>query len=359
MRAKPRSPLDRYIFRATLGLPKNERLDTAAELRTHLTEQVEELMAQGFAKDEAEYLAVQAMGDVKVTNRQLLGHVFTHRLGWAALGVVLVGGLGWYAFQNWMPPRTGVTYGAPTLQDMARLFVDPDAPRADNYQAATVTYPQKTRAVYYAYVTPFSTLIGLNDIDAFKKDNMPAGVPGSYRFQERWLINTKKQDGCGPSKDEQHWGAYYTASSLPSHFFNGPWSVGTGATRETNGCSGIVARRANEAATRPLPLDLGVRRGNAPLELDDWTILWSLSVDPKSPAFGEQPRYETAQGLYLAVLPSSKPLIDGAMDRQCFNIPGSWPPTKGDRRLQIGVGPTCARLPDLFILDPKTGAFVR
>ncbi|MFC6664903.1 permease prefix domain 1-containing protein [Deinococcus radiopugnans] len=83
--------LDAYIHRATLGLPRGERLDAAAELRTHLLERVAEHMAQGFSREEAEYLTVKGMGEPQTVNRGLLGHVFTNRLGWAALAVLLVG----------------------------------------------------------------------------------------------------------------------------------------------------------------------------------------------------------------------------------------------------------------------------
>lgn len=61
--------LHQYVQHATLGLPKAARLDAAAELRSHLLERVETLQTQGFSREEAEYLAVRAMGDPGLTNR--------------------------------------------------------------------------------------------------------------------------------------------------------------------------------------------------------------------------------------------------------------------------------------------------
>ena len=73
------TPVDRHIRRATVGLPRRRRLDTAAELRVHLNERVREFLEQGFARKEAEHLAVQYMGPLPDVNRQLLGHTFTAR----------------------------------------------------------------------------------------------------------------------------------------------------------------------------------------------------------------------------------------------------------------------------------------
>jgi hypothetical protein len=92
--------LNAYVHRATLGLPKPERLDAAAELRAHLLEQVSVLEAKGFAREEAEFLAVQAMGNPQVTNRQLLGHLLTTPLGWGVLGIVVLGLGGWWASEQ-------------------------------------------------------------------------------------------------------------------------------------------------------------------------------------------------------------------------------------------------------------------
>jgi hypothetical protein len=46
-------------------------------------------MTQGFPKEEAEYLAVQAMGPVAVVNRQFLRHMFTNPIGWVVLAALV------------------------------------------------------------------------------------------------------------------------------------------------------------------------------------------------------------------------------------------------------------------------------
>ena len=97
MNRRPRSPLsvEQYVRRATLGLPKGERLDAAAELRTHLLERVADYQMQGFDREEAEFLAVRGMGEPGVTNRELLGHFLTTPLGWGVLAALIVGWVGW------------------------------------------------------------------------------------------------------------------------------------------------------------------------------------------------------------------------------------------------------------------------
>ncbi|GAA5513231.1 hypothetical protein Dcar01_01957 [Deinococcus carri] len=87
--------VDAYIHRATLGLPHQERLDAAAELRTHLLERAAEFQHQGFSREEAEYLAVRAMGDPGTTNRDLLGHFLTTPLGWVVVAALVAGWVGW------------------------------------------------------------------------------------------------------------------------------------------------------------------------------------------------------------------------------------------------------------------------
>lgn len=182
--------LNQYVQRATLGLPKAERVDAAAELRAHLLERITELEQQGFARDEAEFLAVRAMGDPQTTNRQLLGHFLTTPLGWLALGVVLLGGAGWWAYNNLMPPSEGVAYSGSglTLEDLRALQADSDAPKG-LYQTVTITYPKETKTVYYVYMTPNSFNIQPKDLLEENKYNFVGQWPGSYRYQERVLMN--------------------------------------------------------------------------------------------------------------------------------------------------------------------------
>lgn len=82
------SPIDLCIRRATLGLPKRARLDTAAELRVHLNERTTALTSQGLDRSEAEHLVVQYMSPIKSVHHTFLDHVLTVRVGWYILVVL-------------------------------------------------------------------------------------------------------------------------------------------------------------------------------------------------------------------------------------------------------------------------------
>lgn len=147
--------LSRYVTRATLGLPREERLEMAAELRTHLIDRVKQLQEEGFGREEAEHLAVKAMGNVKVTNSQLLGHFFTTPLGWAVLAVVMLGGGSYLVWQRVPLP----IIGQPTVRweqklssdDLAFLMQREAAPRAE-YKAATLSIPARTNWLYLTVI---------------------------------------------------------------------------------------------------------------------------------------------------------------------------------------------------------------
>jgi hypothetical protein len=88
--------IDKYITRATAGMPTRERIDTAAELRVHLNAQAKKHILEGHTSEEAEFLAVDAMGAVAKVNRQFLGHIFTPRVGWGVLIASVIGLTGWF-----------------------------------------------------------------------------------------------------------------------------------------------------------------------------------------------------------------------------------------------------------------------
>jgi hypothetical protein len=151
--------LNQYVRRATLGLPRGDRLDAAAELRAHLLERVTELEGEGYARDEAGYLAVRAMGDPGVTNRQLLGHFFTTPLGWLTLGAVLLVGGSVYANQVFRP--AGIWLSTPRPMDdtaINRLF-GPNWPRPEGSahgpwtRTADLRFPQGTELVLAAWMS--------------------------------------------------------------------------------------------------------------------------------------------------------------------------------------------------------------
>lgn len=116
--------IDRYIRRATVGLPRRERLDTAAELRVHLNERLRALSAEGFAREEAEHLVVERMGPVDEVNRRLLNHAFTARAGWTVAAILLLGVVAWLAIHYLFAPPLLARPHALTLSDVLPLIGD-------------------------------------------------------------------------------------------------------------------------------------------------------------------------------------------------------------------------------------------
>ncbi len=148
------TPVDRYIRRATMGMPRRERLDTAAELRVHLNERVRELRKQGFAREEAEHLAVQYMGPVEPVNRRFLGHIFTAPVGWATAALLVVGFAGWFgATHLFAPPEVARPHDA-ALADVAPLLGE--------FKAVDVTLPRKAYSFVLAVTRGDSRLVDLS-----------------------------------------------------------------------------------------------------------------------------------------------------------------------------------------------------
>jgi hypothetical protein len=135
-----RKPIDTYIRRATAGLPRLERVDTAAEIRVHLLQKTRELMSQGFPREEAEHLAVQEMGPVAATNRALLGHFFTHRIGWMVLALMVVAGLGWLGFNAYQK----------YMASISRIDVKKSDLEGLGYQVFTLRAGANVRNLYWA-----------------------------------------------------------------------------------------------------------------------------------------------------------------------------------------------------------------
>lgn len=155
---RPRPPVtvDQYVHLATVGLPKTERLDTATELRAHLLERVTEYEDSGYSREEAEFLAVQAMGEVQTTNRELLGHFFSHRLGWLTLIVLLVGGGAWAAYRASQWEGVRLAEASPqddtaTLQFPREIW--PSSAATGLRRSAEVRFPKGTQTVFAALLT--------------------------------------------------------------------------------------------------------------------------------------------------------------------------------------------------------------
>lgn len=315
--------IDAYIHRATLGLPKAERLDAAAELRAHLLERTAEHEAQGFSREEAEFLAVKGMGDPQPVNRSLLGHALTHKAGWLALVVLLAGGGGWWAYREWMPPKEGVAFEAATPADIARLFADPDAPRGQ-YQAATLTYPRGTQAVVYANVASndikngnANVFVSVKNIEDQNQQNFRGRIPGSYRYQERWLIVSQRLTCRGMPRRR----LYATALSLNSPFANSGIQSQSGLGYIVEACNNpsVLLRQRGGEFPYVVPADgegylLTSASGQHTLHLNQWTVLRRLVVDPQAdpntvgmPMDGYNNGYsKQARGSLVAVLPLSR-----------------------------------------------------
>lgn len=322
---RPRRPLsaDAYIHHATRGLPRAERLDAAAELRTHLTERMQEHQAHGFSLEEAEYLAVRGMGDPQPVNRGLLGHAFTHRAGWLTLTALLMGGLGWTAYREWLPPREGAQFGPMNQRDINALFSDRDAPRG-TYQGVTLTYPRGTKAVLYVTVSstehryrPEQVSLFTNDLVNTEEQNFTGRIPGSYRYQERVLLSAWRMTCDGQERS----GIYKTGYGLPSPFENSGISARSGPGGMIVGACANPSVRLNRITqtlsttpptqqTHTVPPDgVGaIFNAHRPLQLGEWRVLYRLRVDPEADpnTFGVAdtgPFSAKARGVYVAVMP--------------------------------------------------------
>jgi hypothetical protein len=141
-------PIDDYIYRATLGLPKHNRVDTSAELRVHLNSRVKELMAGGFPKDESEHLAVQEMGPVEPVNLAFLGHGFTNKLGWIVLAMAIFGGAFYFFSQKHENPlREAMLDG----KDFATILANNKLERP-TYRKFEVDIPMNVNQVEWALI---------------------------------------------------------------------------------------------------------------------------------------------------------------------------------------------------------------
>lgn len=138
------SPVDQYIRRATTGLPNRTRLDTAAELRVHLNERIKQYVAQGFDRAEAEHLAVEQMGPAEPVNRSFLGHVFTPRVGWVVLALLVLASGGWLGGNYLFTPEAKVELREVSFQEILPFIGD--------FQSVQLTLPKGTRSLYWATI---------------------------------------------------------------------------------------------------------------------------------------------------------------------------------------------------------------
>ncbi|MFO7546938.1 MAG: permease prefix domain 1-containing protein [Trueperaceae bacterium] len=112
------NPVDRYIARATFGLPGKKRLDTAAELRVHLLQRVDQLQRQGFSREEAEHLAVERMGSPGPSWKRVTAGVFSRQVGWAAAGALSLALAVWLVLPILLRPAPSVQPTPTTFDDI-------------------------------------------------------------------------------------------------------------------------------------------------------------------------------------------------------------------------------------------------
>lgn len=257
-----------YIYRATLGLPREERREVAAELRTHLLDRARQFEAEGFDREEAEHLAVRAMGSPKATNSELLGHFFTTPLGWAVAALTAVGLGGYWAWQNVPLPLLG----QPSVKwedklntdDLAFLMQREEAPRM-NYDALTLNLPPKTPWLYTALLPrtgPGLAEIQIIPVAAAPLTQNPQGHSPNAAHRTRFLLSSAawKGDACETVNGQQQLQVF--AASRPLTLQN-PMGMSS-----TPGCTGL-----------PLPKEetMGV-----------WELGWTrLHPDPQQLKLGE------------------------------------------------------------------------
>lgn len=273
--------LSGYIYRATLGLPRQERREVAAELRAHLLDRVRQLEAEGFDREEAEHLAVKAMGDVKVTNSELLGHFFTTPLGWAVVVALALSGGGYWLWRTVPLPLLGqpsVRWEEKlSVDDLAYLMADEAAPRA-NFKAATLSIPAKTQWFYLALVP--RTGGGTGQLVAqplAASPEAPKALPNDV-MRARVLLSGKlfENSVCPPIKGENQLQVYATVRSLGSQGLGGLQTGGM------NTCTGITF--PDSAKYRGWSTYWVVRtETRQSLKLNEWTVLAAYSVEVLQP----------------------------------------------------------------------------
>jgi hypothetical protein len=176
--------LNRYIWLCTRGLPKNTRLDTAAELRVHVLERIRMLEGQGFPRLEAEYVAVSEMGLPEPTNRAFLGHFFTYTLGWAVLGCAAVGLGLWWAKDNLFAKASIVTY-VPLGTTELTMALSPEFKDMTSYQTLKLVAPKGAVGFEWtAYIDGYADKVHYADIPiAGQKDQEGKLLPSNYRHE--------------------------------------------------------------------------------------------------------------------------------------------------------------------------------
>ncbi len=191
--------LNRYIWLCTRGLPKNTRLDTAAELRVHVLERIRMLEGQGFTRAEAEHVAVSEMGLPEPTNRAFLGHVFTYTLGWAVLGCAVLGLGLWWAKDNLFAKDSIVTHISLGTSELATLLT-PHFKNLTDYNALKLIAPQHaTGFEWTTFIDGYADKVNYTDLPISGQID-PEGhiLPSNYRHEFTMLFGVSPSSAkCG------------------------------------------------------------------------------------------------------------------------------------------------------------------
>lgn len=306
--------LSLYIYRATLGLPREERREVAAELRSHLLDRVRQLEAEGFEREEAEHLAVRAMGSPKATNSELLGHFFTTPLGWAVAALTALGLGGYWAWQNVPLPLLGQPWvkweDKLSTDDLAFLMEREEAPRAP-YEAVTLSIPAKTKWFYIA-VLPHkgngqAILCAQLLADTLKRGELSP----NQTLKARFLLSGKLWEDriCPIGKNgEKQLQVYVELRPLLGDL------RGELQTNGTNTCTSLTfpkdARWSGWSSN-------WIRHSQTrqPLKQNEWTVLAAYEVNlfltnqAQKKGIGRSwPASENAVDYLLAVMPADRPL---------------------------------------------------
>jgi hypothetical protein len=176
--------LNRYIWLCTRGLPKNTRLDTAAELRVHVLERIRMLEGQGFPRLEAEHVAVSEMGLPEPTNRAFLGHFFTHKLGWMVLGCAAFGLAIWWSRDNLFAKDsivTAIPLGTPELT----TALSSEFKNMSSYHALSLVAPKGAIGLEWTtYINGYADKVEYADFPvAGQKNREGAELQSNYRHE--------------------------------------------------------------------------------------------------------------------------------------------------------------------------------
>ena len=298
-RRNPDHGIDKYIRNATAGLPNRERIDTAAELRVHLNQKTRELMAQGFPREEAEHLAVQEMGPVASTNRALLGHVFTAKLGWAVLSIMVFFATTWAYREFWRD--TTVSEVEPNLRDLEQV-----SQYWFNYRSPLQKFnfavPHGAVSLEIAEIQPHSHSVRtIADSNAnLNTDSSQSDLAAQHGSQVFSLLIAS---GNRQAEAQESWVALFD--------FDGPKTLLR--SRGALGCDWLKVGK-NDLLEGKVWIN-SRKFPNSRLGLNKWLIVWGAESfrtleHPAKPPYAIRPTGSPIGGCVLAIRANSKPVTE-------------------------------------------------